>query len=148
MRNPTLDVYIADIATVADLLTKSSSVLDKVPTDGGWSAAQCLAHLADAEISLSLRVRMMFTSDGYKFLNWDEDAFAALNPKRSGLASVGVFTALRRANLELFEGLSEEQMSRTGIRTDGSEITVLAYIEYMNKHVTAHLEQAIRALAN
>ena len=75
MRNPTLDVYIADIATVADLLTKSSSVLDKVPTDGGWSAAQCLAHLADAEISLSLRVRMMLTSDGYKFLNWDEDAF-------------------------------------------------------------------------
>ena len=83
MSNSILDAHAAGIAQVADLLTYAPADLSKVPTDGGWSAAQVLGHLADAEISVALRIRMMFTTNDYTFLSWDEDLFANLNPNRN-----------------------------------------------------------------
>lgn len=147
MSNPILDSYAAGIAQVADLLTYAPADLAKTPADGGWSAAQVLGHLADAEISIALRIRMMFTTDDYQFLSWDEDLFANLNPNRNAIASVGVVTALRRANLDLIAGLTESDLSRTGFRQDGSAITVIDYLDRMNNHTSDHLAQALKALA-
>lgn len=147
MSNPILDAYTAGIAEVAELLTYSPADLTKTPADGGWSAAQVLGHLADAEISIALRIRMMFTTDDYTFLSWDEDLFANLNPNRNAIASVGVVTALRRANLDLINGLAEDQLNRSGFRQDGSAITVIDYIDRMNNHTRDHLAQALKALA-
>lgn len=147
MSNPILDSYAAGIAQVADLLTYAPVDLAKTPADGGWSAAQVLGHLADAEISIALRIRMMFTTDDYQFLSWDEDLFANLNPNRNAIASVGVVTALRRANLDLIAGLTEADLSRTGFRQDGSAITVIDYLDRMNNHTSDHLAQALKALA-
>jgi hypothetical protein len=70
--------YLDDVARVQEFYGAFASRLDNVPSDGGWSASQCLAHICDAEISLSLRVRMILTSDNYQFSAWDEDAFAAI----------------------------------------------------------------------
>ena len=147
MSNTTLDSYAAGIAQIADLLTYAPADLAKKPADGGWSAAQVLGHLADAEISIALRIRMMFTTDDYQFLSWDEDSFANLNPNRNAIASVGVVTALRRANLDLIAGLAEADLNRSGFRQDGSAITVIDYLDRMNNHTSDHLAQALKALA-
>jgi len=119
--------------------------MDKVPNDGGWTASQCLAHLADAEISLALRIRMMLTSKDYKFANWDEDAFAALRTHRDPNGSLEVFRSLRRSNLELLSDLSESQFELTGIRANGEAIKLIDYVAMMSRHVRNHLEQAMRA---
>jgi hypothetical protein len=148
MSNPILSEYSAGIAEVADLLTYSPTDLAKQPTAGGWSALQVLGHLADAEISIALRIRMMFTSPDYKFLAWDEDAFSELNPARNAMASVGVLTSLRRANLDLIAGLPTEMLQAVGYRQDGEPITVIDYLARMNKHTTDHIQQALTALAN
>jgi hypothetical protein len=147
MSNNILDSYAAGIAQVADLLTYAPADLANTPADGGWSAAQVLGHLADAEISIALRIRMMFTTDDYKFLSWDEDLFANLNPNRNSIASVGVVTALRRANLDLIAGIPEAELTRTGFRQDGTAITVIDYLDRMNNHTSDHLAQALKALA-
>lgn len=147
MSNSILDAHAAGIAQVADLLTYAPADLSKVPTDGGWSAAQVLGHLADAEISVALRIRMMFTTNDYTFLSWDEDLFANLNPNRNPIASVGVVTSLRRANLDLISGLSQSDLDRTGFRQDGSPISVIEYLDRMNNHTSDHLQQALKALA-
>jgi hypothetical protein len=148
MSNPILNEYSAGIAEVADLLTYSPADLAKQPAAGGWSALQVLGHLADAEISIALRIRMMFTTSDYKFLAWDEDAFSELNPARNPMASVGVLTSLRRANLDLIAGLPTDMLQRTGFRQDGEPISVIDYLARMNKHTTDHVQQALSALAN
>lgn len=146
MSNPVLDAYTAGIADVADLLTYPPADLNHSPSEGEWSASQVLSHLADAEISIALRIRMMFTTENYSFSSWDEDLFANLNPNRSAIASVATVTALRRANLDLIAGLDSEMLTRTGIRQNGTAISVIDYLKMMNQHTLDHLDQANRAL--
>ncbi len=137
--------YMEDVLRVQEFYETFSFSLDKVPSDGGWTASQCLAHICDAEISLSLRVRMILTSDSYQFSNWDEDAFAALKVNRDARTSVETFAVLRRNNLDLLSGLTASQLEKTGIKANGEPISLIDYVGYMTKHVRAHLEQAVAA---
>ena len=135
----------ADIAEVERFASVFSLSMDKKPSDGGWTASQCLAHLADAEISLALRLRMMLTSDGYKFNSWDEDAFAVIKEDRDPRISIETFKSLRLGNIEILQSLSEKDLARTGARPNGEQITIIDYVARMSSHVRAHLEQGVRA---
>jgi len=134
-----------DIAEVGGFFTAFRLTINRIPSDGGWTASQCLAHLADAEISLALRIRMMLTSERYSFANWDEDAFAALKIDRDPQTSVAVFRSIRESNLEILAGLKSSDFERTGIRANGETITLGDYVAMMSRHVRAHLEQAVKA---
>lgn len=134
-----------DIAEVEGFFTAFRLTINRIPSDGGWTASQCLAHLADAEISLALRIRMMLTSERYSFANWDEDAFAAIKIDRDPKTSVAVFRSIRESNLEILAGLKSSDFERTGIRANGETITLGDYVAMMSRHVRAHLEQAVKA---
>ena len=137
--------YKEDIQRVQEFFDTFAFNLDKTPSDGGWTASQCLAHICDAEISLSLRVRMILTSDKYQFSSWDEDAFAAIKKARDAKTSVETFTSLRKNNLDLLQNLDDNQLNRLGIKANGEPISLIEYVGYMSKHVKAHLEQAVDA---
>ena len=137
--------YKEDIQRVQEFFDTFAFNLDKTPSDGGWTASQCLAHICDAEISLSLRVRMILTSDKYQFSSWDEDAFAAIKKDRDAKVSVDTFTSLRKNNLDLLQNLSDNQLNRLGIKVNGEPISLIEYVGYMSKHVRTHLEQAVEA---
>ena len=137
--------YKEDIQRVQEFFDTFAFNLDKTPSDGGWTASQCLAHICDAEISLSLRVRMILTSDKYQFSSWDEDAFAAIKKDRDAKVSVETFTSLRKNNLDLLQNLSDNQLNRLGIKANGEPISLIEYVGYMSKHVRTHLEQALEA---
>ena len=137
--------YKEDIQRVQEFFDTFAFNLDKTPSDGGWTASQCLAHICDAEISLSLRVRMILTSDKYQFSSWDEDAFAAIKKARDAKTSVETFTSLRKNNLDLLQNLDDNQLNRLGIKASGEPISLIEYVGYMSKHVKAHLEQAVEA---
>lgn len=145
MSSQTFEASHQDIAEVERFFTAFRLTMDRTPSDGGWTASQCLAHLADAEISLALRIRMMLTSERYSFSNWDEDAFANIKADRDPQTSVAVFKSLRHSNLEILAGLSSEELKRVGLRANGQEITLADYVVMMSRHVRAHLEQAVRA---
>ncbi|MFM7623738.1 MAG: DinB family protein [Actinomycetota bacterium] len=139
------DQFKSDIEEVERFAAVFSLSMNKKPADGGWTASQCLAHLADAEISLALRMRMMLTSEGYKFSSWDEDAFAVIKLDRDPKTSIDSFTSLRRGNIEILQSLSESQLARTGTRPNGEQITILNYVSMMSRHVRAHLDQGVKA---
>ena len=145
MSKDVLEQFKADIAEVERFASVFSLSMDKKPADGGWTASQCLAHLADAEISLALRIRMMLTSDGYKFISWDEDAFAVIKEDRDPRTSIESFISLRKGTLEILETLSDAQLSRSGTRANGEPITVIDYVSMMSRHVRAHLDQGVKA---
>ena len=137
--------YKEDIQRVQEFFDTFAFNLDKTPSDGGWTASQCLAHICDAEISLSLRVRMILTSDKYQFSSWDEDAFAAIKKDRDAKTSVETFASLRMNNLDLLQNLHDNQLNRLGIKANGEPISLIEYVGYMSKHVRTHLEQAVEA---
>jgi len=145
MSKEILDQYRADIDEVARFVSTFALSMDRKPADGGWTASQCLAHLADAEISLSLRMIMMLTTDDYNFTSWDEDLFAVIKEDREPKISVGTFNSLRNGNLEILEALDQSKLSRTGIRQNGEKISIIDYVALMSRHVRAHLEQAVKA---
>ena len=145
MSSEILTQYKEDIQRVQEFFETFAFSLDKTPSDGGWTASQCLAHICDAEISLSLRVRMILTSDKYQFSSWDEDAFAAIKKNRDAKVSVETFTSLRKNNLDLLQDLNVDQLNRTGIKANGEPISLIEYVGYMSKHVRTHLEQAVAA---
>jgi hypothetical protein len=140
-----IDELSRDIEQVREFLKTFSKTTDIKPADGGWTASQCMAHIADSEIALSLRLRMMLTTENYQFANFDEDDFANLKPDRSPQVSFDSFSSLRLGNIELVKDLSQEQLTRTGIRPNGESITVIDYLDRMSKHVRIHIEQAIIA---
>ena len=145
MSKEILDQFRLDMEEVARFATTFGLSMNKKPSDGGWTASQCLAHLADAEISLSLRLRMMLTSDDYNFISWDEDAFAIIKEDRDPKNSVDTFNSLRKGNLEILETLDASKLTRSGIRQNGEKITIIDYVAMMSRHVRAHLEQAVKA---
>ncbi len=137
--------YLEDVQRIQEFYDTFAFSLDKVPSDGGWTASQCLAHICDAEISLSLRVRMILTSDNYQFSAWDEDAFAVIKKDRDARISVETFASLRRNNTDLLQSLSNEQLQRMGIKANGESISLIDYVAQMSRHVGAHIEQAVAA---
>lgn len=145
MSKEILDQFRTDIDEVARFASTFALSMDRKPADGGWTASQCLAHLADAEISLSLRMRMILTADDYNFTSWDEDAFAVIKEDRDPKNSVDTFNSLRKGNLEILNELDDSKLSRTGIRQNGEKISVIDYVAMMSRHVRVHLEQAVKA---
>jgi hypothetical protein len=145
MSKETFDKFRGDVEEVARFVATFALTMNRKPTDGGWTASQCLAHIADAEISLALRLRMMLTSDDYQFISWDEDAFAVIKEDRDPKISVDTFNSIRKGNLEILESLDSSKLARTGIRPNGEKISVIEYAGYMSQHVRAHLEQAVKA---
>jgi hypothetical protein len=134
-----------DIKHVEDFLSAFSEKMNQRPSDGGWTASQCMAHISDSEIALSLRLRMMLTTENYNFANFDEDDFANLKPDRNPKISFESFKSLRLGNIELASELTEEQFAIEGIRPNGERITIIDYLARMSNHVRIHLEQAVKA---
>lgn len=145
MSKEIMDKFRGDVEEVARFVATFALTMNRKPTDGGWTASQCLAHIADAEISLALRLRMMLTSDDYQFISWDEDAFAVIKEDRDPKISVDIFNSIRKGNLEILESLDSSKLARTGIRPNGEKISVIECVGYMSQHVRAHLEQAVKA---
>lgn len=145
MSKEILEQFRADIDEVARFAAAFGLSMDKRPSDGGWTASQCLAHIADAEISLALRMRMILTSENYNFSSWDEDAFAEIKVDRDSKVSIETFNYLRKGNLEILKSLDGSKLDRTGIRQNGERISVIEYVSLMSRHVRAHLDQAVKA---
>ena len=89
-----LDRRLSDVAHVE---------LIRRPVPEKWSIAEIVAHLADAELAMSWRLRNMLANPGVVLTWWDEAAWA----ERLGYAqqeaslSAGLFRALRESNLRL-----------------------------------------------
>ena len=90
------------------LLTGASrKVLTTRPAAGKWSVVEIAAHLADAEVAFSWRIRNAIASPGAALAWWDQAVWAERLGYRAipWRASVGSFKALRTANLTLLRSL-------------------------------------------
>ena len=123
--------------------------LRKRPAPEKWSPAEILAHLADAEIVVSWRIRSILGAPGTPIQAFDQDAWVAAGHygKRDARKSLEQFRVLRETNLALYKMLAPEQWKHYGMHAERGEESVERIVQMMAGHDINHLEQVERILA-
>lgn len=106
----------------------------------GWTLAQVVGHLVDAERVFSYRALRFGRGDATPLPGFAEDDYvAAARSDRVELAGlVDEFAQLRRSNVRLFRHLPPEAWSRGGVAS-GTYVTVRALAWVLAGHVAHHL---------
>jgi hypothetical protein len=120
------------------------------PRADAWSAAEILAHVADAEIVAAFRVRKTISEPGANIAAYAQNAWAtALSySERRPPESLQLFTILRHENLRLYRTLTPEQWEAFGLHSERGRETVRDLVRLIAGHDRNHLaqiEQALRA---
>ncbi|WP_369047188.1 DinB family protein [Sinomonas sp. P10A9] len=111
------------------------------PDESTWSALEYACHVRDVFELFRRRLDLILAEDGARFADWDQDAtarekdYAGADPRtvRSELAEQG---ALAR---DAFAGVPDEAFGRRGLRSNGSEFTVVTLARYFLHDVEHHL---------
>jgi hypothetical protein len=122
--------------------------LRKRPAPGKWSVNEILAHLGDAELATSWRIRQILSAPGTPLQAYDQDAWAAAGryEKRDARKSLELFRVLREANLALLKSLTPEQRKQHGLHAERGVETIERIVQMMAGHDLNHLAQVERLL--
>jgi hypothetical protein len=123
--------------------------LRKRPASEKWSAAEIIAHLADAEIVVSWRIRAVLGAPGTPIQAYDQEAWltAGQYSKRDARKSIDQFRALRESNLALYKRLTPQQWKHYGLHSERGEESIERIVQMIAGHDINHLEQIERILA-
>lgn len=133
---------------VRQLVAEAGDLLISRPSDGEWSALECIAHVVDAEVVASGRYRWILAHDEPELIGYDQDRWVDRlhQPMEAMDELLDLFEALRRANLALWERTPVAARDRVGIhRERGPESYGLTFT-LIAGHDRFHLAQARRAL--
>jgi hypothetical protein len=122
--------------------------LRKRPAPDKWSVSELLAHLADAEIAGSFRIRLIVGAPGTPVAAFDQDSWVISGhyEKRDPRKSLELFRALREANLALLKSLTPEQWKHYGIHSERGQETIEHIVRMFAGHDLNHLQQIERIL--
>ncbi len=126
-------------------LTKglSKKKLTRRPGPGKWSIAEILAHLADAELVVGFRLRLMLASNGTPIQAFDQDAWAETfnYSRRDPKISLETFSTLRKNNLRLLNSVPRRLWENYGQHSERGKETVEHLMRMMAGHDLNHLLQ-------
>jgi uncharacterized damage-inducible protein DinB len=127
------------------LLTKrlDRKKLAKRPAPGKWSVAEILAHMADSELAVSWRLRMILTSNGVAIQAYDQDAWARTfnYARRDPKDSLERLRILRESNVALLKSLPKNLFANYGMHAERGKETVSHLINMVAGHDLNHLRQ-------
>ncbi len=120
-----------------------SSRLRERPAPDKWSAAEILAHLADAELVTAWRMRQILGAPGTPIQAYDQDSWAAAGhyETRDPQKSLQLIRTLREANVALLKSLSPEQWKQYGRHAERGEESIERIARMMAGHDLNHLKQ-------
>jgi hypothetical protein len=142
-------VQAATAAKLKRLISRAAPAkLRKRPAPGKWSASEILAHLADAEIAISWRIRQILSAPGIPLQAYDQDAWnvSGRYEKRDARKSLEMFGVLREANLWLLKSLTPAQRKMHGMHAERGMETIDHITQMMAGHDLNHLAQVERLL--
>jgi DinB superfamily len=145
-----LKAQAATAKKIAKLLKGAGAAkLRKRPAPDKWSVAEILAHLADAEIVISWRLRSILGAPGMPVQAYDQDTWVtALHyERRDARKSLEQFRVLREANLALYKSLVPEQWKHHGLHAERGTETIEHISRLTAGHDLNHLSQIERIVA-
>ena len=126
-----------------------TSKLRKRPAPNKWSVSEIAAHLADAEVAIGFRLRLILGAPGTPVAAFDQDAWVTSlhYEKREPRKSVEQFRVLREANLALLKTLTPEQWKHYGMHAKRGQETIEHIVRLIAGHDLNHLQQVERILS-
>jgi uncharacterized damage-inducible protein DinB len=117
--------------------------LKRKPEPGKWSIAEILAHLTDAEIVGSWRMRLTIGASGTTIQPFDQDVWASVFQygKRDAKQSLEVFRILRENNLAMLKALPQASWQNYGMHQERGKETIAHLVRMFAGHDTNHLRQ-------
>jgi hypothetical protein len=116
------------------------------PGPGKWSIAEILAHLADAELAIGYRMRLILAANGTAIQAFDQDAWASTfnYGRRDPKISLETFRALRKNNLRLLSSVPRRFWKNYGEHQERGKETVDHIVRMIAGHDLNHLLQVER----
>lgn len=118
------------------------------PADGKWSIKEVVAHLADGEVVLGARMRMVAAMERPTLTGYDQDAFVQglCYDEVSVEQLLAEFAATRKANVALLERLPEAALSRVGVHSERGDESLATMVFMYAGHDRMHEAQIERTL--
>jgi hypothetical protein len=139
-----LERYRRGAEMVAVSITGAAgSEVDYAPQAGQWSIRQIVAHLSDAEIVGTMRLRQIIAEENPKLQAFDQDAWASNldYSRRKPSQSLETFRRIRAENYELLKELPEVAFDRGGIHSERGPITLRQLLRAHAEHAENHAAQ-------
>ncbi len=113
------------------------------PAPGKWSIAEILAHLADAELVVGYRMRLILASNGTAIQAFDQDAWAQTfsYARRDAKVSLQTFRALREINLKLLTSVPRKLWENYGQHEERGKESIAHLVKMMAGHDLNHIVQ-------
>lgn len=116
------------------------------PDPARWSIAEIIAHLADAEIVASWRMRSVIGENGITIQPFDQDAWASAFEyrERDAKRSLQVFRVLRENNLLMLKEIPRETWENYGMHLERGKESIAHLARMFAGHDTNHVLQVER----
>ena len=128
-----------------DKLTRrlSKKEIRRRPAPGKWSIAGILAHLADAEVVGSWRIRQILGADGTPIQAYDQNVWAETfrYEDRDPRESLRLFRVLRENNLLLLKSVPRKLWENHGMHAERGKETIAQIVRMFAGHDLNHLQQ-------
>lgn len=113
------------------------------PEPAKWSIAEIIAHLADAEIVASWRMRSVIGENGITIQPFDQDSWAAVfkYQGRDAKHSLEVFRVLRENNLAMLKEIPKETWDNYGMHLERGKESIAHLARMFAGHDTNHVLQ-------
>ena len=127
---------------------KNSKQLMRRPAPDKWSVAEIAAHLADAELAISWRLRQILANNAISIQAYDQDAWARTfnYAKRDPRESLANYRALREANVALLKSVPRKLWDNYGIHQERGNESVSHVVKMVAGHDLNHLQQIEKIL--
>lgn len=127
---------------------RNSKQLMRRPEPDKWSVAEIVAHLADAELAISWRLRQVLANNAIPIQAYDQDLWAKTfnYAKRDPKQSLANFTALREANIALLKSVSRKLWENYGVHQERGNESVNHVVRMVAGHDLNHLQQIEKIL--
>jgi len=116
------------------------------PEPGKWSIGEIVAHLSDAEVVASWRMRSVIGASGIEIQPFVQDAWAGAfeYAKRDPKQSLETFRVLRENNLAMLKALPRERWESYGMHLERGKETLPHLTRMFAGHDTNHVLQVER----
>jgi hypothetical protein len=123
--------------------------LSRRPAPDTWAVSEILAHLADAELVVGYRIRLILGASGTAIQAYDQDAWAGFSDyvKHDPAVSLEGFRATRERTLRLLKSLPRKSWESWGMHSERGKETVTRMVEMLAGHDVNHLKQIQERLA-
>jgi uncharacterized damage-inducible protein DinB len=117
--------------------------LTRRPAPEKWSIAEILAHLADAELAIGWRMRLILGANGTPVAAFDQDVWAETFKynRRDPKTSLETFRVLRENNLRLLKSVPKSLWQNYGMHQERGQETVDHIVRMIAGHDLNHLQQ-------